>query len=458
MNTTSIPQSESVNASFGGANPDLKVDARIQARLDIYIKVPLARRNARGGGNGRARINRGQKELLSYLEYRCQRRGYCVRSKAILDASADFDKMAEETARKYINRLVAQRLIIEVRDGDRRLLIAHKDAEVRDEVARRFEAKRQAEEAEREAVRRANARESVAQNCAGGENYAGGDAKNFADAEENPADEMENRAGQTAELCTESGKVFPPIQMGIGPELTSESNTESIKEATTESEGGGRFAPPVMLAHDDSGQELSSVHSTIDSVEDNSADQENSDQEGQRAVNNVVARVESELMMDRRAVMGHVQEMRAAGDADAVIAQALGDALDIALGTPEARVKTSRAAIWTGTVRGMASERRGKAQEQARGMAEAERLRRSTLEAAAGGADVDDARRRFGALWDTDKAAHDAIMEAGQKAAQQALGLRWGELGVEQRKNAKRPYILRAFLDWEKDHAESRDS
>lgn len=118
MNTTSTPQSESVKAFFGGSNPDHTVDARVQARLDIYLKVPLARRNARGGVNGCAPINRGQKELLSYLEYRCQRRGYCVRSKAILDTSADFDRMAEETARKYINRLVKRGLIIEVRDGD----------------------------------------------------------------------------------------------------------------------------------------------------------------------------------------------------------------------------------------------------------------------------------------------------------------------------------------------------
>jgi len=202
------------------------------------------------------------------------------------------------------------------------------------------------------------------------------------------------------------------------------------------------------------GQELSSPHCIADSVED----EDNADEKGKRALNNAVSKVETELMMDHRAIIGQVTAMRQAGDSDAVIAQMLRDALDTACAVPKSKVKTSRAAIWTGTVKGMASERRGRAQEQARGLAEAERRRRSVLEAATGGANVDDADRRFRALWDTDKAACDATVEAGQKAAQQALGLRWGELGIEQRKSARRPYILKAFLEREKNHQESHAS
>lgn len=199
---------------------------------------------------------------------------------------------------------------------------------------------------------------------------------------------------------------------------------------------------------------MSSPHCIADSVED----EDNADEKGKRALNNAVSKVETELMMDHRAIIGQVTAMRQAGDSDAVIAQMLRDALDTACAVPKSKVKTSRAAIWTGTVKGMASERRGRAQEQARGLAEAERRRRSVLEAATGGANVDDADRRFRALWDTDKAACDATVEAGQKAAQQALGLRWGELGIEQRKSARRPYILKAFLEREKNHQESHAS
>ena len=86
------------------------------------------------------------------------------------------------------------------------------------------------------------------------------------------------------------------------------------------------------------GQELSSPHCIADSVED----EDNADEKGKRALNNAVSKVETELMMDHRAIIGQVTAMRQAGDSDAVIAQMLRDALDTACAVPKSKVKTSR--------------------------------------------------------------------------------------------------------------------
>ena len=90
-------------------------------------------------------------------------------------------------------------------------------------------------------------------------------------------------------------------------------------------------------------------------------------------------------------------------------------------------------------------------QAQAREEAEAERLRRSELEAAADGTDADEANGRFKTLKSSDRAAYDAIIKADTETARDSLGiLRWGPLGRDARRQVCDPCWLKAFLEWGK--------
>lgn len=123
MNTSSVPtQHSNVNTprpnNFTSSPfPKKSAEERLAIDLEIYLKIPMQLRRAKG-------INSGQKELLAYLRYRCQITGYCLRRKAVKDATTNF-KWARDTVVRYVRTLILTKRMLEITDiHGRKLLIA----------------------------------------------------------------------------------------------------------------------------------------------------------------------------------------------------------------------------------------------------------------------------------------------------------------------------------------------
>ena len=138
-----------------------------------------------------------------------------------------------------------------------------------------------------------------------------------------------------------------------------------------------------------------------------------------------------------------IASMRQAGDSDEAIVQVLTDALNVTL---KAKGKPKYA---IGTIRKMSAQRRAENGEQARAAQAEENRQNDALRVVCGDECPDSVLKRCKALFDSNAEVRDELFKTGELAAREKLGMFWGSMGTKERIEARRPYVVKEFLDWE---------